>query len=265
MKNLNAQLKSELLERIKLDFDRRTNIIPKYSLRVHAKFLGVSPATLSLYLAGKIDMSPRAYRTIAPKLDFSPDEFRNFESMVKNEKISKVKNKFEKVSHTSLQMDEFNFISEWYYYAILEVFTLDSYKEDPKWIADKLGMTDSNKVKDALDHLINLKLLVRNEYGKLENSSRFTSILDYNFSSTGMRQRQKRILDLSKEKIDTVDISKRDHSGLTLAMDSRLIPEVKEKIKRMRRSLGNFISKNSESRDSIYEVHISFIPLTDTK
>jgi len=254
----------DFLDVVKEDFNNRSQKQVTYSLRSHAQFLGVSPATLSLYFAKKIELSPKIFNIISSKLELSEEQISHYRDVVVNNKQKKLLVNYDNDGHSSLEMDEFSFISDWYHYAILEIFSLKNHKEDPSWIAEKLGISDIEKVELAIERLIKLKLLQRNQAGKLENVDRFTSILDYNYSSTAMRERQKQILCLSKEKIDAIAITERDHSGLTMAIDSKLMPEIKDKIKKFRRSLGNYIGKNSISRDAVYEIQISFFPLTDS-
>lgn len=254
----------DFLEVVKADFAKRCERQTAYSLRSHAQFLGVSPATLSLYLAKKIELSPKIFNIISSKLELSPEHIAHYKDLVINNKQKKLLVNYNNDGHSSLEMDEFSFISDWYHYAILEIFSLKNHKEDPAWIAEKLGISDVEKVELAIERLIKLNLLQKNKEGKMENVDRFTSILDYNYSSNAMRERQKQILNLSKEKIDAVAITERDHSGLTMAIDTKLMPEIKDKIKKFRRSLGNYIGKNSISRDAIYEIQISFFPLTDS-
>lgn len=264
MENLQNNFKSDFFEVVKSDFDKRCKNLPSYSLRSYAQFLGVSPATLSLYFAKKIELSPKIFNIISSKLNLLPEELNHFREIVVNNKQKKLLVNYDNEGHSALEMDEFSFISDWYHYAILEIFSLKNHKNDPTWIAEKLGIADVEKVELAIERLIKLNLLQLNANGKLENVDRFTSILDYNYSSTAMRERQKQILSLSKEKIDAVPITDRDHSGLTMAIDSKLMPEIKEKIKKFRRSLGNYIGKNSTTRDAVYEIQISFFPLTET-
>ena len=264
MENNKTDTQKDFLEIVKADFEARCKKLPSYSLRSYAQFLGVSPATMSLYFAKKIELSPKIFSIISTKLELSPEVLSHYREIVVDNKQKKLLVNYNNEGHSELEMDEFSFISDWYHYAILEIFSLKNHKDDPEWIAEKLGIADVEKVKSAIERLIKLNLLQRNTDGKMENVDRFTSILDYNHSSSAMRERQKQILCLSKEKIDVVAIADRDHSGLTMAIDSKLMPEIKDKIKKFRRSLGNFIGKNSTTRDAVYEIQISFFPLTDT-
>lgn len=60
--------------------------------------------------------------------------------------------------------------------------------------------------------------------------------------------------------MDLIGFHERDQSAVTIAMDTNLIPEIKEKIKNFRRSLANFIEKNSKMKSRVYELSISLFP-----
>jgi uncharacterized protein (TIGR02147 family) len=253
----------ELVKIIEKEFEKKQLINKRYSLRSFAKYLDLSPATLSKILSKKASITPKILKIIGPKINLSPQDYYKFELLVqKQKKESNIKNT-ELKNVRELQMDEFNFISDWFHYAILEIFNLDHYNEDPKWIAKKLGINDEKKVVEALNRLIHLNLLKKNEKGQIVLCDSFNSILDYSFSSVAMRERQKQIMRLSCEKIDSIAIEKRDHSSIVISVDEKLLPEIKVKIKDFRRSLGNYIVKNSKKRNAIYELHVGFIPLTE--
>lgn len=263
MENKSLLAKKDFLEVVKDDFEKRCQNVPNYSLRSYAQFLGVSPATVSLYFTKKIELSPKIFGIISAKLNLPPELLEQYRDIVVNNKNKKLLVNYDNDGHSALEMDEFSFISDWYHYAILEIFSLKSHQTDPVWIAQKLGIADVEKVELAIERLIKLNLVQKGADGKMESVDRFTSILDYSYSSAAMRERQKQILCLSKEKIDAIAIAERDHSGLTIAVDSKLMPEIKDKIKKFRRSLGNYIGKNSTTRDAVYEIQISFFPLTE--
>ena len=167
---------------------------------------------------------------------------------------------FEEDRLKNLSVEEFGLISEWYYFVILEMFNLNEFKFDFTWIACRLNISVA-KVENAIIKLESVGLIKRDENGLLMPVDEFFSIEDCNYSSQAMRDRQKKILNMSINSIDEYEKTQRDHSSITLAVDKKLLPEIKNKIKKFRRSLGNYIAKNSEEADEVYEIQISFFPL----
>src|SRR5688572_17118598 len=62
------------------------------------------------------------------------------------------------VSYKILQTDAFRVISDWYHYTILELTFVEGFRNDPTWIANKLGITQF-EAKEAIARLKRLELL----------------------------------------------------------------------------------------------------------
>lgn len=245
---------------IQSEFNSRKIKNPAYSLRSFAKNLGVSPGILSLILSGKKEVTPKILKVIAPKLNIDENIYSSLlEKQAKIKKESSIKS-IEKDDMRLIDMETFAVISDWYHFAILELFNLDYYETNSLWISKKLNITNEQAQK-AIDSLLKIKLLEINN-GVIEPGNAFTAIVDYPYTSIAMRERQKQLLKLSSEKLGTLNISVRDHSAITICVDVSLMPEIKDKIKAFRRSLGNFIAKNSKESNAVYEMQISFFPVS---
>lgn len=245
---------------IESEFNQRKSKNPNYSLRAYAKNLGVSPGVLSQILNGKKEVTPKVLKIIAPKLNLDEDTYSKLlEKQSKIKKENSIKS-LDKNDMRLVDMETFSIISDWYHFAILELFNLDYYECNANWIAKKLDIT-VEQASNAIDSLLKVKLLENNN-GQLSPSNSFTAIVDYPYTSQAMRERQKQLLKLSSEKIDSLNTAVRDHSAITICVDLSLLPEIKDKIKAFRRSLGNFIAKNSKESNAIYEMQISLFPVS---
>lgn len=246
---------------IEHEFKKRKSNNPSYSLRAYAKNLGISPAILSQILNGKKELTPKVLSTIAPKLNLDNDIYSSFlDKQVKVKKERNIKS-VDKNEMRKLDMETFNVISDWYHYAILELFYLDDFESDINWIAKKLKLSVI-EVEKAIENLKSVRL-INEEDGQLVPTDDYTVIDEYHFTSMAMRERQKQVLKLSAKKIEELNTNYRDHSSITITIDPALIPEIKDKIKVFRRSLGNFIAKNSKNNKAVYEIQISFFPITE--
>lgn len=250
------------VEIMQMEFDKRKMANKNYSLRSYARNLGLSPGYLSQVLNKKKDLTPKVLCAIASRLNLSAEKL---EKLLKiQSEVSKQKQLLnsQKELVKNIDMETFSVISDWYHYAILHVFQLEKYKDTPEWIARKLSIS-IEEASGALERLLDVKLIEKNKQGKLVVTNNYVGIQDYEFSSIAMRERQKQILRLSAEKIDLQSISIRDHSAITVAVDPVLLPEIKERIKKFRRSLGKYIVNNSNKTTSVYELQISFFSVTD--
>lgn len=255
----------DIVEIINKELNIKLQSNPKYSLRAYANYLGISPASLSRILSRQAKVTPKIFKTIGDKLNLSPGQMTQ---MLSSLQLKKIQGNIRNVEHrgmNAIEMEKFNLIADWYHYAILHMCSLEDFNKDPKWIAKRLGIKDVAVIKQAIARLLENKLMGIDEDENYYKIDQFTTILDYSFSSVAMRERQKQILKLSAEKIDTISIDKRDHSTITIQVDENLLPEIKDRIKKFRRTLGNYVLKNNIDPEQVYELQISFFPLLENE
>ncbi|MEA9358140.1 TIGR02147 family protein [Bacteriovorax sp. PP10] len=255
----------DIVEIINQELSNKLENNPKYSLRAYANYLGISPASLSRILSGQTKVTPKIFKVIGDKLNLGPSQMTQ---MLSSLQLKKIQGNIRNVEHrgmSAIEMEKFNLIADWYHYAILHMCSLEDFNKDPKWIAKRLGIKDVTLIKQAITRLLENKLMGIDEEDNYYRVDEFTAILDYSFSSIAMRERQKQVLKLSAEKIDTISIHKRDHSTITIQVDEKLLPEIKDRIKKFRRTLGNYIVKNNLRPEQIYELQISFFPLLENE
>src|SRR5688500_15469109 len=114
-------LNEELLKRSKKN--------PNYSIRSFAQYLQVEPSSLAQILAGKRVLTDKMCERLGDKLGFTPIKMRTLtKGFSKNETDS-----FK--AFKKLEEDAFKVISDWYYYAILELTYCDQFKGSPRWIS----------------------------------------------------------------------------------------------------------------------------------
>lgn len=201
--------------------------------------------------------------TIANKLEWDPKKTEHFFQQVARElsgQKSKTKNTGTVLHYSEVSLDDFNTISDWYHFAILEMTFISDFKSDPKWIAKRLGIS-VHEANDAIDRLKRLELLVESD-GKLTKSDKnLATPTDH--VSRAIRKRHKQILDRAKEALDEVEISERDFTSITMAIDPNKIELAKEKIKKFRRELSSVLEKGNPKE--VYELSIQFFPLTQSR
>lgn len=234
----------------------------RYSLRSFAKYLNLSPATLSVLLNNKRRITADVFKTVKHKIDLTDSEKNSYLSYLQRRKKQR-KGQFETQNDIDRLAElEFELLSEWYFFALIELFKLNSFKKDPNWIKNELGLKSDFDIDSAIQLLKDLKLIKETEKG-YQDLAEYRSLIDENLSTEARRKRQKQILALSSKSINHVDYAHRDHSAITIAFDPMLMPEVKKRIMIFRRSLANYITENSLKKNSIYELQVSFFPLKE--
>lgn len=248
-------------QRIQSELDKRKLQNSSYSLRALARDLDLDHSLLSRIITSKIQMTPKIFERIAKPLNLTPEELLLYQNEIKQRKKIQSQERIVSSNFRSLDIDEFKMIQNWYNYAILELVRLDGFKPNAEWISKKLNIS-TGEAALAIERLLGLNLLEKNQNGSYSKVSSYISVMDPEFTAQAMKERQKEILNKAIHSLETLPIHLRDNSSMTLSIDSSMLPEIKENIKKMRRSLANNITKNSKKRDQVYELSISFFPWT---
>lgn len=240
-------LQTELLKRIKAN--------PRYSLRAFAAQLDLDPSTLSKMLKGKRPMGQKMILQLSSKLSLTKDKVDTFLNIDDSDR--------EKDSYTykMLALDQFSIISDWYHFAILELMMVKGFKPDHAWIAKALGLK-TIEVETAVERLIRAGLLEITKSGKwIDLSSGFTTNIGPSMTSSAHGNLQQQLLQKAIEAQKSVRLEKRDHTAMTMAIDSKRMEEAKLRIKKFRRSLTKFLTEG-ESKDAVFSLNIALFPLT---
>ena len=149
-------------------------------------------------------------------------------------------------------------IAEWYHYAILELTRLDSFRADSSWVARVLGIS-TDEVNVAIVRLCHLGLLVM-EGDRWIDCSKGLVLSRGDFTQETIRRLWSQVRELALESMhDHARIN--EHSSTTLAVDSRQLPMITEKIARFRGEIMELL-KQDRDHDDVYRLEISFFPLT---
>jgi uncharacterized protein (TIGR02147 family) len=243
-------LQSEFLTRVKSN--------PRYSMRAFARFLQLDPATLSQYLRGKRKFSAKKVVELSTRLGLAPDETRKFTQ--KALKKNKASEKSWNDQNENLSLDVFRLISDWYHYAIFELVTIEGFQNKPAWIASRLDITAS-EVSFALERLLRLGLLVQ-EDGILRQGAINVSTTGNPYTAAAFRNLQAQVLEMGKRALEEIPMEVRDQSSMTMAISTSQLELAKKKIKDFRRELCDLLQKETQGRDAVYQLSVSFYPLT---
>lgn len=238
---------------------------PSFSLRALARRGGVSPATLSLVLSGRRNVSRKLVEKLSQTLGFDPREraelLRGFANH--NNQLAQA----DKVdpNYVKLSTDQFRVIADWYYFAILSLVKTQGFNSDPKWIAQRLGIKVS-EAKTAIDRLKRLEILVADGSGGLtRTAARYFSSDDVRDLS--VRRSHFQSLELAQRSLEEDAIERRDFSSMTMAIYPSKLSEAKTRIRKFLQELDAFLeapaeSNLSEKPQEVYRLSIQLFPLS---
>ena len=254
IKDFRLYLQNEFISRCKNN--------SRYSLRAFARSLEIDSSSLSRLLNGKRMISKTMHVDLGEKLGLAPHEIKNFESF-NNSKRKKIDDSLSGLNHYQhMTLDTFEIISDWYHYAILELTKLKHFKGDPRWIAQTLNLSIS-AVHIAIERLERTGLLhIKKGRWKLKNPS--NTVTGYTFTTAAAKQLQKQVCQMSLQALEEIPFQYRNHSSMTMAIDSRQLSLAKSYIQDFRRKLSHLLQR-SKKLDHVYQLGVSFYPLTQIK
>jgi len=243
-KKFRTYLQHELIKRCERN--------PKYSLRAFAKQLGIYHATLSAIMSGKRPITSATVRKLNKNLGLSPKELDTYlKDITQKSKPRRT------VTYSELTQDTFNAISEWYYDAIMELVNVETFCNDPRWIANVLSITVS-EARIAIETLLRLHLIRIDAAGGLHLTKKHsTNILDSNFTNAAMKKYQKQIIEKSSIALDEVSKLNRDHTSTTIAIDPEDLPKIKKIIRNFRYELNAYVQREGVRPKEVYQLQVS--------
>lgn len=246
MKNLKVILQNELLA--------RTEKNKAYSLRSFAVNLGLPPSTLSQIMQGKRAPSQKNLEKICAHLGLT----------IVNEAFTKDSEEPSKETWHNVNTDVFAAISQWYHFAILELIKVHKGKLSPEFISERLGIK-TMEARAGLERLERLKLIKKNVRGNwVDLNNGFAAYHDGLRTTEAQKALMGQMLEIAREKIQTVPLEKRDHSSMTLSVRKKDVPKAKELLKKFRREFTALMEEAGEP-DEVYELTMAFYPLTKEK
>lgn len=248
-------------QRIQEELKKRKVNNSSYSLRALARDLNINHSLLSRIIASKIQMTPKIFDRVAGPLKLTKEEIEQFQKEIKQRKKTQSKERIITSNFRQLKIEEFKIIQDGYNFAILELVNLEGFEPTGEWISNKLNINEQ-EAQMAIERLLTLNLIEKNSKGKYCKVSSYVSVMTPEYTALAMKKRQVDVLKKAIHSLENLPIEKRDNSSITLSIDSDMLPEIKEKIKKMRRSLANNITQKSKKRDHVYELVIALFPWT---
>ena len=249
---------------------------PKYSFRFFARNAGLSsPSSLKRVMDGERDLTADGVEKFAKALKLNGPEKDFFENLVKFNQATDTTEK-QNLAKTLLRSRgykqlhplseaQFNCLAFWFFLPIRELVNLPNFKEDPKWIAQKLtpSITEA-EAKRALDELMKLGLLERNQEGRLVQTSNDITTGDEVVNSA-IPIYHRELLGKAAESLANIPKEKRDISALTLGIPPEAVGKIKAMIQNFRKEVVGFLSNEGGSPETINQLNLQFFPVVKNK
>ncbi|WP_268808950.1 DUF4423 domain-containing protein [Pseudobacteriovorax antillogorgiicola] len=156
----------------------------------------------------------------------------------------------------TLSQSAFAVISNWYYYAILEMTFKTDFSSHTSDIAKKLGISVL-EAELAIERLQNLGLLTKDAQGKWQKSK--GNISDLEIASRPGTDRHVQILNKASKAIREQDFNMREFHSVTFCIDKSFLPDAKEKIRHFLEDMNLLLE--SGAREEVYELSVALFSL----
>ena len=242
---------------LRAEFELRRARRPHYSLRAYARDLQLSPSTLSELLSGRYVLSRVRALSVGKRIQLTEPHLHHFADLMemKKERASPEKNLASlRVKHrlgsaeNKLRLETFRVVADWYHFAILELFYVEGFLPEPKWIARTLNLKVST-VKEALLRLEKVGMIVVTPTGfRLAEANTFVGD---DIPSEAIRIFHRQILEKATAAIFNQSIEERELNASILSLRKKDLPALKKEIRRFANEMGAKFG-GKKSRDSVY-------------
>lgn len=251
----------------------------KYSATAYVRQAGFgenSRGYFNLIMNGKRNLSSSTILGFAKTLKLNDKETFHFENLVHYNQATTEKEKslyFERINKNmkgktseafELLKSQYNYFTNWYMVAIRELVSLDSFREDFDFISKKLRNKVSKKeVVEAINDLIKLGLLERNEKGILVQADKLINFTDSSMNYTVVNSLHAQFLDKAKETLNEDAYEDRSASCVVLATDKANFDLIREEIKAFREHILNKYATTNNKVDCVLNLGIQLNHITN--
>ena len=212
------------------------------TLSIWAKKLGYkSPSSLTMVLNGdrvpsrdmisslskelKLSAKERQYLDLHVDLDRAKRKGKDPSDLLKRISIlAPGKNNIQ------LSLNQFSLISKWYFYVIKQLIKTPGFIEDYDWIFKRLDRkVTPSQIKYAIDALLELGIIKRNERGQLEASDKGV-ISPNDIPSSALKNHHTGMMERAVESLRAKPVEERQISSLTFRMNPSELPKAKERV-----------------------------------
>lgn len=246
-----------------------------FNLSNWAKRLGYkSPSSLAMVLNKQRLPTWRMVASFSEDFRLSKNERRYFELLVdlerkkqSGEPVQDILMETHRLSglkeYQQINFDQFVVVSEWHCYTIKRLVTNKNFIEDIDWIHRVLRRKVTKpKIKEAIESLLQVGLLKRDNLGKLVDSNPQTHTGNQ-IPSSAIRSHHQGMMERAQEALEEQSVDNRFFQALTLNIKkSKDKEEAFEEIKQFINVFNKKYSDDNEG-DSVYQLNVQFFEHTD--
>lgn len=241
---------------------------PQLSLRAFAKKLKLGSGSLSEILNGSRRISKKLAVQICHELALDPQERMDVLSRFPNKRpynktpLEVPDAQTSPQQYLRLSTDQFHVLSDGIHFALLNLMQIKGFKPDPVWIARRLKTTVS-EVGKAISRLERLLLIEFDSQAKSWRRTAGALRTSDDIADLSVKKWHRESLEKADRALSEVPISRRDFSGMTMAIDVSKLAQAKELARKFQDDLAALLE--SGERNEVYQFNMQLFPLTQSE
>ncbi len=248
-----------------------------FNLRAFAKSAGIrAPGYLKMVIEDKRSLTEETAAKFAIALGLEKKEKKFFETLVLYNQTSdpdQKKKYFEKLNKLLPRSQDFmkekrenRYYSRHYYVCIREMVVLKDFREDYKWIAKRcFPKISPSQAKEAVDTLLDLGLLSRDENSKLVQTESFVHTEDRQTQIAETYHYHETVLNKARRALGKLPQDERNYYALTLPMPAKMFKEVVDDYYAFRDKIIQKVNEQGDDFDEVYQINFQVFPVTKKK
>jgi uncharacterized protein (TIGR02147 family) len=235
------------------EFHRRQKFNASYSLRAFARDLDLEASIISKIMKGQRGAGKKVCLHLEGKFktSFTPTMGQRQQSE-------------ERLAHLLDEQIHFNIISQWEYFAVLNLTECPSFPCTIDAVSTTLFIP-KERAEKVVQELFSSELMqvFTNEQGKVLWKRTHTHLKStHEIRSLALRLSYIESLELARKKIEEVPLEKRDFSSIVFAIDDNYIPFVKKLFAKFRNDILMILSELPQTKNQVYQANFQVFPLT---
>jgi transcriptional regulator with XRE-family HTH domain len=226
----------------------------QYSMRAFAMHLDIDHSTLSQWLRGRRSLTVRSIESMGRRLGLDENAIQRYVDYAGRDEGP--------CSTTMLSAETVALISDWHHFAILELTSLGGFQADSRWISRVLDIS-VDEVDVALQRLIRLDLLDMAAADRWVDRSGDATVNIETLEAGTIERQQGQSRRLSASALRSIPIALREHSTITLAVNSEQLARAFELSARFRQQLIDLLRDGPA--DDVYQIEVAIFPVTTKK
>jgi uncharacterized protein (TIGR02147 family) len=243
---------------------------PFFSYRFIGNRVGMDSSYVIKVLQGSLHISPKKINSFITLLELAESEAVYFETLVHFARAKTDRQRklfFDKLFSLSsvksqrLEPHQYEFFRKWYYSAVWALIHCAPFNGDFGSLAGKcIPAITISDAKRAVRLLVKLGLVVKESDGNYHATGQNLTT-GWKWYSQAIENNQQEMIRLAGEAIGRFPKENRDISTVTMSIDEKALPEIREHIRQFRSSLISMVN-NYGGSGRVYQLNVQLFPLT---